>query len=52
MGMSQLAPMALMVGYRVDDFDAWKAVFEAGEPGKAESGVPGPNVQRAGRGPD
>jgi len=45
--MSDLAPYALMVNYRVDDFDAWKAVFEAADQRRAEAGFLGHHVNRA-----
>lgn len=47
MSEGALAPYALMVNYRVDDFEAWKAVFEAGEQGRADSGFLGHHVNRA-----
>ncbi len=42
-----LAPFAVMISYRVDDFDAWKEVFERGEAKRAESGFLGHHVNRA-----
>jgi quinol monooxygenase YgiN len=42
-----LPPLAMMVNYRVDDFEAWKAVFEAGEQNRAASGFLGHHVNRA-----
>ena len=47
MGMSDPAPLAMMVSYRVEDFETWKAVFEAGEARRAESGFLGHHVNRA-----
>ena len=42
-----LAPFALMVGYRVSDFDAWKAVFDGAEGNRAAAGFLGHHVNRA-----
>jgi len=43
----QVAPEAVIVSYKVDDFEQWKTVFEAGEAGRAASGFLGHHVNRA-----
>ncbi|MDH3540185.1 MAG: antibiotic biosynthesis monooxygenase [Acidimicrobiia bacterium] len=43
----QLPPQAVVVNYRVDDFDQWKRIFEAGEAKRAVSGFLGHHVNRA-----
>ena len=42
-----LPPFALMVGYRVDDFEAWKRVFEGHDAARAEAGFLGHHINRA-----
>jgi hypothetical protein len=44
---TQLAPAALMLSYRVADFDAWKAVFDANEQGRIDNGFVGHHINRA-----
>jgi quinol monooxygenase YgiN len=41
-----LAPFALMVSYRVNDFEAWKTVFEDHEEARAQAGFLGHHVNR------
>jgi len=45
--MAELPPFAVMVSYRVDDFDAWKAVFEGAETARKEAGFLAHHVNRA-----
>lgn len=47
MSDQSLPPAAVIVSYRVDDFDQWKSVFEAGEPNRAAAGFLGHHVNRA-----
>jgi hypothetical protein len=44
---TQLAPAALMLSYRVADFDAWKTVFDANEQGRIDNGFVGHHINRA-----
>lgn len=44
---SQLPPAAMVVSYRVADFDAWKAVFDRNEESRKASGFLGHHVNRA-----
>lgn len=47
MSQTSLPPFAVTVSYRVDDFDAWKAVFEAHEAARIDGGFLGHHVNRA-----
>jgi hypothetical protein len=42
-----LPPAAVTLSYRVADFDAWKAVFDANEQGRIDHGVLGHHINRA-----
>ncbi len=44
---SQLPPAAVVVRYRVADFDAWKAVFDRNESGRKGAGFLGHHINRA-----
>ncbi len=46
MSEMSLPPFAVIVSYRVDDFDAWKAVFEGHEAARIEGGFLGHHVNR------
>lgn len=43
---SQLPPVAVVLHYRVADFDAWKAVFDRSEPKRKASGFLGHHINR------
>ena len=47
MSGNPLPPAAVIVSYKVGDFDQWKTVFEAGEANRAASGFLGHHVNRA-----
>jgi hypothetical protein len=42
-----LPPAAVILGSRVADFDAWKAVFDANEQDRIENGILGHHINRA-----
>lgn len=44
---SELAPAAILISYRVADFDAWKAMFDALEHRRVENGFLGHHINRA-----
>jgi quinol monooxygenase YgiN len=44
---SGLAPAAVLISYRVADFDAWKATFDALEHRRVENGFVGHHINRA-----
>lgn len=44
---SDLAPAAILISYRVADFDAWKATFDALEYRRVENGFVGHHINRA-----
>jgi len=44
---SQLPPAAVVIHYRVADFDAWKAVFDQNESKRKASGFLGHHINRA-----
>jgi len=44
---SELAPAALLISYRVADFDAWKATFDALEDRRVENGFLGHHINRS-----
>jgi hypothetical protein len=44
---AMLPPAAVILGSRVADFDAWKAVFDANERTRIENGVLGHHINRA-----
>ncbi len=44
---AQLPPAAMIVGYQVADFDAWKAVFDDNEQRRIDHGFLGHHVNRA-----
>ena len=46
-GSAKLPPAAVVLGARVADFDAWKAVFDANEQDRIENGVLGHHINRA-----
>lgn len=46
-GSAVLPPAAVVLGARVADFDAWKAVFDANEQNRIENGVLGHHINRA-----
>lgn len=46
-GSETLPPAAVLLGFRVADFDAWKAVFDANEPDRIDNGVLGHHINRA-----
>ncbi len=43
----QLPPAALIISYRVADFDAWKAVFDSNEENRIDHGFVGHHINRA-----
>lgn len=46
-GSEMLPPAAVVLSYRVADFDAWKAVFDANEQGRIDQGILGHHINRA-----
>jgi hypothetical protein len=42
-----LPPAAVLLGSRVADFDAWKAVFDANEQNRIDNGILGHHINRA-----
>ena len=44
---SELAPAAVLISYRVADFDSWKATFDALEHRRVENGFLGHHINRA-----
>jgi len=46
-GSETLPPAAVLLGFRVADFDAWKTVFDANEPDRIDNGVLGHHINRA-----
>lgn len=45
--LNQLPPAAVILRYEVADFDAWKAVFDAHEQSRIDSGFVGHHINRA-----
>lgn len=45
-GSAQLPPAAVVLRYRVADFDAWKAVFDENESQRSASGLLGHHINR------
>ena len=44
---AMLPPVAVLLSYRVADFDEWKAVFDANEKDRIDHGILGHHINRA-----